>query len=300
MKKTDKKKELIIIELYVEKNMSTVEISKKVNLSSTAILNILKRNGCKLRSIKEAKKGKLRGSNLPQQMIIKKYIEELKSSRKIADELHISHRSVLNVLNENNIKVRPSYFNYKNPLEDEVVKLYKEEKKSIKKICEVVGMSYGGVNKILKKLNIIRTEEKGNSGRIQTLETKEKIRVTWEKRKEEGLYDHIYLKKTGYTYKEFFKTLPELRKYYNEVIKETNKQPLKELKNYNKRGKAGTKGAYHLDHKYSIYCGFKNKVLPKIIGNICNLEIIPWEENIAKHSSCSILLEDLLKEYSKH
>ena len=92
--------------------------------------------------------------------------------------------------------------------------------------------------------------------------------------------------------------MPEFKKYFNGVRCETKKQPLNQLENYEKRGKTGVVDAYHLDHKYSIYFGFKNNIPTQIIGNICNLEMIPWKENVTKNLQCSITLDELLKNYN--
>lgn len=61
-----------------------------------------------------------------------------------------------------------------------------------------------------------------------------------------------------------------------------------------KTGLAGTPGAYHIDHMFSIMNGYKNRVSPLVIGNKPNLKMIPWKDNLSKHGSCSILLEELL------
>ena len=81
----------------------------------------------------------------------------------------------------------------------------------------------------------------------------------------------------------------EFKKYRRKVYYWTSKNNLTLLENYNKRSKDG----YHLDHKYSIAEGFKNKVPPKIIGNISNLEFLLYTENIKKGTKCSITLEKL-------
>ncbi len=52
---------------------------------------------------------------------------------------------------------------------------------------------------------------------------------------------------------------------------------------------------FHLDHKYSISEGFKNGILPPLIGNYHNLEIINSKENLSKNKKCSIDLETLLE-----
>ena len=50
---------------------------------------------------------------------------------------------------------------------------------------------------------------------------------------------------------------------------------------------------YHLDHKYSLYEGFKNGVSPKIIGGYKNLEVIKKSKNISKGKKCSIELKEI-------
>jgi hypothetical protein len=43
---------------------------------------------------------------------------------------------------------------------------------------------------------------------------------------------------------------------------------------------------YHLDHKASIYFGFRNNVPAKNIAHISNLHFIPSEENMKKGRKC--------------
>jgi hypothetical protein len=81
----------------------------------------------------------------------------------------------------------------------------------------------------------------------------------------------------------------EFKKYRRKVYYWISKNDLTQLENHNKRALLG----YHLDHKYSITEGFKNKVSPKVIGSIYNLEFIPYNVNTAKGIKCSITLEEL-------
>ena len=81
----------------------------------------------------------------------------------------------------------------------------------------------------------------------------------------------------------------EFKKYRRKVYYWTSKNDLTQLENYDKRGKVG----FHLDHKYSITEGFKNKVSPKLIGSINNLEFIWYTNNLSKGTKCSITLEKL-------
>jgi hypothetical protein len=84
------------------------------------------------------------------------------------------------------------------------------------------------------------------------------------------------------------KTLPTCERslwhsYKRKVWTITEKQPLKRLPNFDKRGFKG----YHLDHKVSIWYGYKHKLDPKLIGGIDNLEFIPHYENELKGIKCN-------------
>ncbi len=61
----------------------------------------------------------------------------------------------------------------------------------------------------------------------------------------------------------------------------TEEQPLQILENSDKRGWKN----HHLDHIYPISLGFYNKIPPKKIGNIKNLQFIPYKENLRKGSN---------------
>jgi len=40
--------------------------------------------------------------------------------------------------------------------------------------------------------------------------------------------------------------------------------------------------------------GYKNSVSPLLIGSVSNLQMLPWQDNVSKHSKSGILLEELL------
>ena len=52
---------------------------------------------------------------------------------------------------------------------------------------------------------------------------------------------------------------------------------------------------YELDHMYSIFQGFMDKIPPEVIGNQHNLRLIPKFDNRSKRVKCSITLEELLR-----
>lgn len=90
---------------------------------------------------------------------------------------------------------------------------------------------------------------------------------------------------------------PDFINYAKEVWRYTNENDLTTLPNYDKRGRTEVPGSYQLDHKYSIFYGFRNNISPEIIGNINNLEFIPSIENSKKKIKCSISIEELTNSY---
>ena len=89
--------------------------------------------------------------------------------------------------------------------------------------------------------------------------------------------------------------LNDKKLYYRKVRKITRKQNINNLENFEKRGRAGIKNAYHLDHKISIIEGFIKNINPEIIGDINNLQFIPWEENIIKQANIKNTEEYIIK-----
>lgn len=84
--------------------------------------------------------------------------------------------------------------------------------------------------------------------------------------------------------------LPSFKIYKRLVITETNRQNLKLLENYTYRGR----NAYHLDHLYSIYQGFMDGTLPRIVGHIANLKMVWYKENISKGIKSTLSLIELI------
>jgi len=85
----------------------------------------------------------------------------------------------------------------------------------------------------------------------------------------------------GISLEDWYAMTTEKRLYYLKVRSITRSQPLKTLKDYDKRGNSKNDG-YHLDHIYPISLGFTNNIPAEEIGNIKNLRYIPWLENILK------------------
>lgn len=290
------------IQLYGQK-LSTVQVGKELGISSTCVSKILKEKNIYRRNISESKKGVKRGTKLPIDFIIHEYAVNNKTSQEIADELKCNKRSVLLVLKDNNVVLRKSGWkeDYENPKTKEVINLYSKGK-SIIETSKETKLSITGINKILKKHNMLRTELKNKSmlGKTHNEETKKKVIKTKKMRLEKGLYDHIYLKRTGLTYKEFIKQQPEFKKYFNKVRCTTRKSNPSTLPNFDKRNYKRSGDSYQLDHKYSIIEGFKNNISPEVIGHICNLEMIPWKQNQQKQGKCSHTIEELVNKINDY
>ncbi len=83
------------------------------------------------------------------------------------------------------------------------------------------------------------------------------------------------------------KTFTAYMEYRRLVRMETNKNANK-VPNIEMRSPE-----WHLDHRYSISEGYKNRILPYIIGSLPNLEIIHKSVNCAKSTKCSVTLDSL-------
>lgn len=74
--------------------------------------------------------------------------------------------------------------------------------------------------------------------------------------------------------------------YRRKVGRVVSRQDLSSLENFEKkRGLCGVPGAYQLDHIIPQRVGFDLGISPDIIGNIMNLQFIPWEENRKKSTN---------------
>lgn len=93
----------------------------------------------------------------------------------------------------------------------------------------------------------------------------------------------IRMKKLGLTWEEYSDWRDSKKKYYKEVWRITKEQDITILENNDKiRTRAGIEGGYQLDHVVSIAEGWRSKINPYIIGNIKNLQMLTWEQNLKK------------------
>ena len=123
----------------------------------------------------------------------------------------------------------------------------------------------------------IRENMMGNKNPMKKQINKDKVSA-----KMKGRNNHRYGKKP-WNYRIGFELLDEFKKYMREVINITEKN-LHMVEGYNpsKRGRAGIKDAFQIDHIISIRKGFREGIPPSKIGHYSNLQFITWEENIAR------------------
>jgi len=84
------------------------------------------------------------------------------------------------------------------------------------------------------------------------------------------------------SYKEYRNSLSKWKQYSLDVRRITRQQPLETLENFDKRGRAGTNGAHQVDHIISVHLGFMKNMPAEKVGNINNLRMLPWEENLRR------------------
>lgn len=215
--------------------------------------------------------------NKAKETIRKKYTPEELSN--IAKKAHQEHKEVFKLAI---IKRNETYKNNPEIIKNATVKAAKTMKnKKIEYNGEIVD-HYQFVH--LKKL------EKDENG----LNFYDRMQIQKLEKDENGLnfYDRhrIKMQESGVWPKP--EDLPDFEYYRRVVWRYTNKNDLKSLENYDKRGTLKNNG-YHLDHIYSIKMGFINNIPAYLIGNISNLRFIPAVENISKNRRCDIEIDDI-------
>ena len=257
--------------------------------------------------------------------LVKQYKDGVSVS-KIALKLKISRDNIKSVLIEKNVWVDNRDDIKKTFNEDEIndiINKYINEGLG----CETIGKSYGvsksPILRILKERKLLR-EGCGDGKKIELTEEQiSQIKILYveeyksgeeisklmnfgkpfidkflsnsglRRNKSEGVSIGLVKRWGGRDYDEYLNNLTEFKKYKKRVISITNRQPIHTLLNYDKRGVAGVDGNYHLDHRFSILEGFIQNVDSKIIGDIKNLEFIPWEDNVKKRTKCSININEI-------
>jgi len=141
----------------------------------------------------------------------------------------------------------------------------------------------------LKKVNhwwhdkIAESRRKNNTYKITEDHKQKIIESTIFSKKEK---DHVKIRKIlneqSITYEQYLNRLSDYKRYNREVRRLTRLVDVSSLKNYDKRGKAGVTGAYHLDHKLEISEGYVQGINPIELAKLDNLQFIPWEENVKK------------------
>lgn len=88
--------------------------------------------------------------------------------------------------------------------------------------------------------------------------------------------------------------------YLNNVRKLTNKYYKKYTKIINSNNYNRSVYEYHLDHKISIFSGFKNNIDYRIISSPYNLQMISAKDNLEKSINSDISVSTLINEYNQN
>lgn len=261
----DKEKELslYVLDLYLNSNMTDKEIKKKNNISHDKFLRILRSDNVVSKS-----KQKISEAYRNPKLIIEMFTIGKKTIPEIVSITQIPRNHIQKIFKQNNIDTLKAT---SKKLETQVLELYCIKNLSGMQISELLNISHTVVYKILKKHDIVQKSR-----------------------------SQIMTKLNNEDYDKYIQNLPEFVKYRIKVNSITDKQPLHTLENYKKRGKTGISGAHHVDHKFSVMEGFKNNIPADIISHICNLQMIPWEENLSKRDRCSITIQDLINKIKQH
>jgi hypothetical protein len=152
-------------------------------------------------------------------------------------------------------------------------------RKKLKKIDPITGLSgYDQKGQATRAAHMSKIDEYGRNG-YSRIATKAIIKGNRTKA-DKGLITNLVQRNA-------------FRRYKSIVTYVTNRHR-KELTAGYVTGLAGNKDVWHLDHRISIFFGFINKISPFVIGHKDNLQMLPWEKNISKHSKCDLELETLL------
>src|ERR1017187_8915993 len=199
MKKIDRETELRVIELYVNKKMNSTVIAKDLRISFNSVVRIVKRNGYKTRKTADVNRGKKLGRSTSEEMVIDLYVNKNKSSGEISKLLLCTDVTVLNILRENGISIKPLGSFIKKEIDEEKIKQLYNSGISIKKVALELGYTCPSVHGFLKRSGLTKPEHAYilNRGKKMSKESCTLMGHTKRKNKELGLYDHIYLKKTG-------------------------------------------------------------------------------------------------------
>lgn len=282
------------VSLYVNDKLTAKAVSELLEISSYTVWKCVRNSGNEVRKTADCNRGKVRHQTIKDEEVIKLYMSG-KTHVQIASLLGCSVRTIWKYLKRLKITARKSIDYIQTKFDDVLVQTLYMEGKSIAQIAKITNIPRHVLQPFLQKMGITRTTYCNSKGRIWTNDMREKARKKRRLKRAQGLYDHIYLKRTGYTYAEYVKQLPKYKAYSNEVRLITGRQPLHQLENYDKRGKSRKNSdAYQVDHRYSVIEGFKNGIDPNILGHITNLQMLPWRDNLKKKGLCSITLEELI------
>lgn len=215
------------------------------------------------------------------------YIEQNKTQSEIGKMYNCDRKNISYYLNKYDIKkskdkVYKKHYKEK-PTVDQILKLV-DDGYFLKEIAFMFGVNRGTITKILKTQNInmrnhnLQTQKQ--SSRMKTdnpfndKEIKNKAITNSRKNKDANFHAKRSVFKEEMSFKEYGKKARAIAYYH-----------------YGRKVDEG----YSIDHKYSVYDGYKNKVPLSIISKPTNLRLLTVKENATKNKNSIITLDELYK-----
>jgi len=159
------------------------KIAEKTNIERHSISRYLKEENIQIK-----KQGShIKKFNKKEELyILKLYIENDKSADYIAKEMNTTQSTVLRILNEFGVEIRPFWYYYTIKIseidKDDIVNLYTKEKSSIKEISKKFNVSSTVISRILAEKNV-KINTPGNYRKLSQKEEVDVIKLYIDKKK---------------------------------------------------------------------------------------------------------------------
>lgn len=192
-------------------------------------------------------------------------------------------------LNEMKIKYSDKWKGELNPSKNESVKIKKNQiiinEEFIKQICKDINFEL---------IDLIKLDGKKTKFNVKCVNghISEKIYSSFSRKYQKWKCSRCYYDSLGVNFSE--EDIFKFEKYLKKVRALTAKTYKLHKSLINPNNLTNGKYDYHIDHKYSIYEGFKNNVDVNIISSKENLQMLYFTDNLSKSTTCSITLEKLL------
>lgn len=176
-----------------------------------------------------------------------------------------------------------------NPSKSDNVKIKKNQTIITKDLITQICSGYG-----FELLDLIRLDGKRSEFRVlcKNGHISEKKYMTFVSKQRTWKCSRCYYDSVGLNYSD--EEIIKFEKYKKQVRALTAKTYRMHKSVINPNNLTNNRSNFHIDHKYSIYEGFKNNVDVRVISSKENLQMLSSLDNLKKQTNCSISLDELL------